>query len=234
MSESIYHDKKCITHNNVKCYIPVGFYVYAYLRNSDSYTGRAGTPYYIGKGKGRRAWAKHTVSIPTNMANIIFLETNLTNVGASAIERRLIKWYGRIDLGTGILRNRTAGGDGGNGGAVRGQISPFKGKTHTPEIRQQISNSRKGQKTSRVYTELSDETKQKLSIAKKGKIVDKTYTEEYRKNNSVRSYNNGFNKITSGTVWINNGKNNKRIKPDQLENYPGFILGRLIIKNHIS
>jgi hypothetical protein len=93
------------------------YYVYAYLRSKDSKTAKAGTPYYIGKGKGDRAWVQHRVGnkgvhTPVNKSFIKILENNLTNLGACAIERRLVQWWGRKDLQTGILENKTDGGEG--------------------------------------------------------------------------------------------------------------------------
>lgn len=95
----------------------IKFYVYAYLRSKDSTTANAGTPYYIGKGSDDRAYkkGKHEHIQPPNDNLILFLEKNLTELGAFALERRMIRWYGRINNGTGILRNKTDGGEGTSG-----------------------------------------------------------------------------------------------------------------------
>lgn len=114
------------------------YYIYAYIRSEDSATAKAGTPYYIGKGHGKRAFLYHeNIKRPNNKKYIIILENNLTELGALALERRLISWWGRVDIGTGILRNRTDGGDG------RQSVE------YTNDQRKQMSESRKGMMTAR-------------------------------------------------------------------------------------
>lgn len=139
---------------------PSGFYVYAYIRHKDSKTAKAGTPYYIGKGKGNRAWSTQHRSKPINQKYIIILESNLSDISACAIERRLIKWYGRINLNTGILHNLTDGGDGGAGrkqdpGKFRGKNNGMFGKKHSESVKHAQSVRAKGNRSTsgliRIY-----------------------------------------------------------------------------------
>jgi hypothetical protein len=107
----------------------LNYYIYAYIRSKDSETAKAGTPYYIGKGTGTRAWQhckSDSIQPPKDKTLVIILESGLTELGAFALGRRLIRWWGRLDRGTGILRNGTEGGQGG---------AYWKGKKRTPFTR---------------------------------------------------------------------------------------------------
>ena len=104
------------------------FYTYAYLREDK-------TPYYIGKGSWRRIYENkgRPCGRPKDISRVIFLKQNLTEEEAFRHEIYMIAVFGRIDLGTGILRNMSDGGEGASG------------MVHSEEIRKKISEStRKG------------------------------------------------------------------------------------------
>jgi hypothetical protein len=82
------------------------YYTYAYLRED-------GTPYYIGKGINNRAYKGDCKSVRVPPKNrILFLKTGLTEEEAFKHEIYIINILGRKDIGTGILRNLTDGGEG--------------------------------------------------------------------------------------------------------------------------
>jgi hypothetical protein len=145
---------------------PPGFYVYAYIRSRDSLTAKAGTPYYIGKGSNNRAWdKKHHALVPKNANQIVIISHSLTDLWALALERRLIRWYGRKDLCTGILHNLTDGGDGsGRSESTKQKLRLANtGKKLTPEHIDKIRKSNTGKSHSAL-------TKQKLRDINLGKV----------------------------------------------------------------
>jgi len=81
------------------------YYCYFYLRKD-------GTPYYVGKGCDERINSKNHpgIGLPPKERRIKISE-NLTEEESIRMEKNYIKKYGRKDLGTGILHNKTDGGE---------------------------------------------------------------------------------------------------------------------------
>lgn len=133
---------------NITILSPGTFYTYLWLRDD-------GTTYYVGKGTWenrrkltrQRAYREGKYS-PKDSERVI-VQDHPTELAAFEAEIFLISFYGRKDLGTGLLWNRTTGGDGSTG------------LKHSAESRKRISESRKG----RI---VSPETREKIRIAKLG------------------------------------------------------------------
>ena len=143
-----------------------------YMGNTVVYQwlGEDGSPYYIGIGTPRRPYIdRRRCGCPPPRERIVILHENLEWEEACEIEKELIAFYGRKDLGTGILRNLTDGGDGARG------ISE--------ETKRKISKSKKGQK-------LSEETKRKLSKANKGKKLSRET--KMKQSEAAKGENNPF------------------------------------------
>jgi hypothetical protein len=147
---------------------PNRFYTYAYLREDR-------TPYYIGKGQGRRIY--QTDGKPCNKPpkdRIIFLKQNLTEEEAFKHEKYMIAVFGRKDLGTGILHNRSDGGDGPSNLSeeTRKKMSEAKrGKKHSEETRKKRSENCKGSKNHFYGKHHTEEAKEKLRVINTGKTL---------------------------------------------------------------
>ena len=87
------------------------YYTYAYLRED-------GTPYYIGKGQKSRAYKRNRRDIKQGNNRLLILKEFDSEFDAYKHEMYMISLYGRKDIGTGILHNRTDGGDGTSGQVI--------------------------------------------------------------------------------------------------------------------
>jgi len=122
------------------------FYTYAYLREDR-------TPYYIGRGRKRRAYEVHRNGkrriTPPPLDRILMLKQNLSYENSVRHEIYMIHLLGRKDLGTGVLWNFTDGGDG-----TLNRVWTLEerekmrqanlGKTLTPEHREKIKQTLQG------------------------------------------------------------------------------------------
>jgi len=215
------------------------YYTYAYLREDK-------TPYYIGKGKGNRVYwrSKKDIKPPKNKSRIIFLKQSLTEQEAFKHEIYMISVFGRIDLGTGILYNRTDGGDGGpefnHTEETKKIISKkAKGRKHTEETKRKMSEIRKGRVSCMKGKFHSEETKRKMSEIGKSK-KHKPHTEEAKKKISLskKGKYSGQNNPMYGRIHTEETKNKMSLKAKTVQKDKNLCLyqflsptGEIIIEN---
>jgi hypothetical protein len=117
---------------------------------------------------------------------------NCTKEEAFIEEHRLIALYGRKDIGTGILVNHTAGGEGriDSSDEIKKKCGEKNiGKKWTPEQRNKIMEKRKNRLPD------SPETKLKKSLSSKGKTKSKEHVEKIK---AVSSFQQGHTPHNKG------------------------------------
>jgi hypothetical protein len=184
----------------------VDYYTYAYLREDK-------TPYYIGKGTENRIYSTNRrVKPPKDKSRIIFLKQNLTEEEAFKHERYMINVFGRKDNGTGILRNRTDGGEGTSNRGTPEQRSEIarKGRSSmTPEQRSEISRKGRASMTPEQRSESSKKARS-LQLSRsdpeqRSEISKKSYLSKSLEQRSEMARKGGNQKFQcTVTGFINN------------------------------
>jgi hypothetical protein len=165
------------------------FYTYIYK------DPRTDTPVYVGKGVRDRAY-KHKFNKKTDLGKLL-IELDLLNIQCDPIivyhkneltslcmEIFWIAVYGREDIDTGTLFNKTAGGPGWGAGTNRKPLSQetrdkistkATGRYHSQETKDKLSKISTGN-TNRRGDSHSEESKQKIRDARKSQ----TFSDETR------------------------------------------------------
>lgn len=140
------------------------FYAYLWLRED-------GTPYYVGKGSGKRAYERHKGHwAPKDRSRILILNRE-SEQDAFNTEIELIHNWGRKDIGTGCLHNRTNGGE--NPPNWTGKkhsletIQKLGAWVRTPEVCAAISKAKQGKPTN--YPEKLAAARKKSAETTRGK-----------------------------------------------------------------
>lgn len=135
-----------------------------------------GNPYYVGKGKLKRAWVNRPGHRPPKDDSRIILQAYGSEQEAFEAEKFFICLWGRKDLKTGCLRNLTDGGDGASGHVVslefrqrmRGNTNG-RGYRHSKDALDRIGSAAKR----RTW---SIESRRKLGATKIGNTYFKGHT----------------------------------------------------------
>lgn len=195
------------------------FVVYAYCRED-------GTFYYIGKGRPRRPYGKREKGIkpPKDRNRILILHQGLDEQTAFIYEEKLILFYGRKDLGTGLLQNMTNGGEGVAGWipdeewrkkkseSMSGEGNPMYGVTLPPEVIKAAIEKR--QKNYRP------ENNTFFGVHLTGEL-----NPMWGKERPDLAQRNKDKPSAKGTKWYNNGEIDKRFSPESVPE--SFVPGRL-------
>jgi hypothetical protein len=159
----------------------VKFYSYLWLRPDT-------TPYYAGKGSGRRAFQSqgHLTKRPKKTSDILVFY-HATEAEAFASEKAFIQWFGREDLGLGCLHNFT---DGGDDGYRRGPWTAERKAAQAERLRKQgiggwnkgmrmpaTAEKMKGNQHTKGKHTHSAEGNRRISESKKGKPLSASHCE---------------------------------------------------------
>ena len=135
-----------------------------------------------------------------NQDNIIFVAINLLESEAFLLEKKLIKKYGRKDKGTGILNNKTDGGEG-----VSGSI---RSKEHSQKIRESLQGK-----------SFDITRKNNISKSLKGRVFSEEHKAKLRKSKTITHCEN-ISRARKGIVFtkkhrenISKARSKSRTKP---------------------